>query len=147
MQPHGFTILELVVVLIILGVLVTTGITYFGGVIERSRGAEAKLALEQIRYEAVALYLQERGSELFTDALAGIGGEDDSIPGPTAADCISKHYFWYKIEANSRVRNFSAIATRCLAGGKQPQGILAGYLKLSTNFTAGTDIWMSDGGY
>ncbi|MBU1121367.1 MAG: prepilin-type N-terminal cleavage/methylation domain-containing protein [Candidatus Omnitrophota bacterium] len=147
MRHRSFTILELVVVLIILGILIAIGFAYYGVVIERLRGAEARTVIKQIREEAAALYLQERGNEGFNDVAAGIGLGIEPISGPTQNDCTDKYYFWYKIEAGSIVSNFTVTATRCLAGGKTPNGIVSGYLRLLTNFTAQTDIWLSEGGY
>ena len=65
MNRKGFTLLELVVVVIILGILATLGFTQYTKMVEKGRTAEAKMILGQIRTAQVA-YNQQFGG--FTTA-------------------------------------------------------------------------------
>jgi prepilin-type N-terminal cleavage/methylation domain-containing protein len=42
MTKKGFTLLELIVVIVIIGVLATLGLTQYASMVERGRSAEAK---------------------------------------------------------------------------------------------------------
>ncbi|MBU0504178.1 MAG: prepilin-type N-terminal cleavage/methylation domain-containing protein, partial [Candidatus Omnitrophica bacterium] len=48
-MKRGFTLLELMIVIIIVGVLATLGITQYQTAIERARGAEARQVISQLR--------------------------------------------------------------------------------------------------
>lgn len=142
-MKKAFTLLELVVVVIIIGVLATLGIQQYGRAIEKSRGAEAKQILGQIRSTAAAYRLENNNSCIgFTNTRAGIGAQTDQIP----SACRPTHYFSYAItSANSN--QIVATATRCTAGGKLPQAQSAYTLILTTNFETGTASWTGTGGY
>ena len=141
-MKKGFTLLELVVVIIILGVLATLGIQQYGRMVERARGAEARTILGQIR-SAAAAYRLERGSlDGFNNTLAGIGTSTDQIP----SACRATHYFSYTVN-NAAGDAFTATATRCTAGGKTPNAATAFTLTLTTDFANGTDVWGGTGGY
>jgi prepilin-type N-terminal cleavage/methylation domain-containing protein len=148
----GFTLLELVVVIIILGILATLGIGQYLTMVERSRGAEARSIMGQIRNAAAAHYL-EYGTvaaaapiPAFDDTRAGIGTTaNGQVPG---AACGSTHYFRYAVTAVAAT-GFTATATRCIAGGKNPNlNAAAGLtLILTSNLGGGTDTWTGTGGY
>jgi type IV pilus assembly protein PilE len=141
-MKKGFTLLELVVVIIILGVLATLGIQQYTRAVERSRGAEARQILGQIRGEAAA-YRTERGSCAgFTEAMAGVGNNADQIP----SACRTTHYFSYAV-TNSTAGGVTLTATRCTNGGKTPDAGNAYNLVLTTNFVSGADTWTGTGGY
>jgi len=138
----GFTLLELVVVIIILGVLATLGIQQYMFMVERSRGAEARTILGQIRTTAAA-YRMEKGTLTgFNNAYAGIGGNPEDIPNA----CAATHYFSYTV-----IFGFGDLlltnATRCVAGGKAPNRPNAANLLLVTNLTTGQDTWAGTGIY
>ena len=149
---RGFTLLELIVVIIIIGVLATLGFAQYGRMVERSRGAEARAVAGAIRTFGNA-YRFEHNNDLggFTPELAGIGGSADQIPGNTAANCRGTHYFWYDVSADNATDQIVITATRCTSadgdGGKEPSGNTALTLTLTTDYDDGTDVWGGTGGY
>jgi len=138
----GFTLLELVVVIIILGVLATLGIQQYMRMVERARGAEARTILGQVRSMAAAYRMENASLAGFTDAQAGIGASLDQVPNA----CRPTHYFQYAVTAAAG-DGFGATATRCIAGGKAPDASAALLLTLNTNFVTGADVWGGNGGY
>ena len=144
-MKKGFTLLELIVVIIIIGVLATLGITQYAKMIERARGAEARQVLGAIRTHAAAIYMQESTCANCTNANLGIGID---YPGPAAANCTLFYYFWYN---NTQINTgIDIMSTRCLgATGKQPGGVgaVAGTVRLQSNFSTGLDTWTTAGGY
>ncbi len=138
---RGFTLLELVVVIVILGVLATLGFTQYGRMVERARGAEAKAILGDIRKLSIAYRLQNNLLGAMPDSNVNIGSAADQIPD----SCRSTHYFTYDTSVTDPT--VTIIATRCTTGGKAPQGISANTLTLTSNLTTGLDAWTGTGGY
>ena len=109
-MKKGFTLLELIVVIIIIGILATLGFTQYTKVIERGRTAEAKAILGTIR-TAQESYKLENGS--YTGTIGNL-----AVEAPTS--CATTHYFSYGITA-AAATTFTAQATRCGTGtGKTP---------------------------
>ncbi len=48
-MKRGFTLLELIIVIVVIGLLASIGVTEYFKVVERSRGSEAKSVLGSIR--------------------------------------------------------------------------------------------------
>lgn len=123
----AFTLLELILVVIILGILASLGLTNYTKIIEKSRIAEAKTILGQIR-TAQEGYKLEYGSR--TTDLSALGLGDLPIAG-----CLTTHYFMYSSTAAD------GIATRCSeeggGGGKSPDYSGAAYT-VTLNYDAGT---------
>ena len=109
----GFTLLELIVVIIIIGVLATLGFTQYQATVEHSRTAEARMILGTMRTAQVAYELEHGDYAAFAELPI-------TVPGPAAANCQATHYFWY----NTSNADGSSTATRCIAGdgGKPPDG-------------------------
>ncbi|MCM8780686.1 MAG: prepilin-type N-terminal cleavage/methylation domain-containing protein [Candidatus Omnitrophica bacterium] len=126
-MKKGFTLLELIVVIIIIGVLATLGFTQYTRVVEKGRTAEAKTILGQLRTAEVAYY-QENGSYTTIANLP--------VEAPTA--CTTTHYFSYSCAAATG----TCTATRCTAGGKTPQSTLAYIIALDI-----TGNWGGTPGY
>lgn len=108
-MKKGFTLLELIIVIIILGVLATSGFTQYTKVIEKGRTVEAKAVLGTIRTAQQAYYL-ERG--FYADSLA-----DLAVEAPIA--CTSTHYFRYT------AIQIGATDLRCTTNGKTPDAASA----------------------
>ena len=108
---QGFTLLELVVVIIIIGILATLGFTQYGKVIEKGRLAEARMILGAIR-NAQEAYRQEYGSYATNATLLQV-----DFPAGTNATCTNtSFYFCYDVTTANE-----AAAIRCGTGtGKNP---------------------------
>lgn len=108
----GFTLLELSIVILIVGVLSAIGLISFVSMIEKSRTAEAKKILGEIRTAERAYNLV---NSVYTTDMAMVGQD-----APTG--CIDTHYFSYTVSGAS-AGDFTAVASRCSqAGGKFPTG-------------------------
>ena len=146
---RGFTLLELMIVIIILGVLATLGVMQYQAAIEKSRGAEARQIIGQLRSQCAAQYMNDptgAGTSACDDANMGIGID---IPGPAEpGDCAGTHFFAYDSQEGAVGGSAVAwVASRCSANGKAPQHTGGGTLTLTTDFAAGTDVWSTTGGY
>jgi prepilin-type N-terminal cleavage/methylation domain-containing protein len=130
-KKRAFTLLELIVVIIIVGVLGSLGFTRYSKAIEKSRIAEAKTLLGGIR-KAEEGYKQEYGT--YTNDLASL-----NVEVPTA--CVATHYFSYSSSAGV------GCATRCSSGGKFPN-YTSGTLAVNITYETGaiTEEWGSGGG-
>jgi len=140
-MKKGFTLLEVIIVIIIIGILATLGLTQFGRIAEKARGAEAKAIIGTLRDLGAAFRL-ERGT------VAGITNPDFGLgtgAGDVPSACAGTHYFSYGAACVEPSCTFTA--TRCTGGGKIPQGGVAGTLTLATNYTSGLDTWGGTGGY
>ncbi|MFH1128419.1 MAG: prepilin-type N-terminal cleavage/methylation domain-containing protein [Candidatus Omnitrophota bacterium] len=102
----GFTLLELIIVIIIIGVLATLGFTQYTKVVEKGRAAEARAILGSLRTAERAYYLEY---EAFTATLADLGIDAPAV-------CATTHYFSYACA----LATGTCTATRCIAGGKTP---------------------------
>jgi len=139
MNKKGFTLLELIIVIIILGILATLGFTQYAAMIEKSRGAEARSVLGDIRKQAAAIYMGDNTIAAITAPQVGITAT--GIP----AACRVSHYFSYAIAWANPTATITA--TRCVAGGKNPNATVAGTLVLTSNLATGVDAWASANGY
>jgi prepilin-type N-terminal cleavage/methylation domain-containing protein len=118
MGKRGFTLLEIIVVLIIIGIVATLGLTQYTQVVEKGRTAEAKSNLGTIRTLAIAQQ-QEYGN--YNLVLTNY-----NLP----ATCNSTYYYSYSINTTTGM----GTATRCTgAAGKQPGGPSAYTLTLTVD--------------
>lgn len=99
----SFTLLELIIVIVILGILVTIGFTQYSKMTERGRASEARMILSQLRTAAIG-YHQEHAQwpGSLTDLAVSVA---DNV-------CDPKHHFKYVSLGNI------GTATRCKTGGK-----------------------------
>jgi prepilin-type N-terminal cleavage/methylation domain-containing protein len=105
----GFTLVELIIVVIIVGILASLGLTQYNKVVEKSRAAEARMMLGTLRGAEVA-EMNENGSYV---AVASLG-----VDAP--ASCTDTHFFSYACATSG-----TCTATRCTTGGKPQQGTTA----------------------
>ncbi len=108
----GFTLMELLIVVIIIGILVTLALPGFQRSMEVSRQAEARAILGNI-YQAERAYYAER--DIYTDASPANNQLITAIP-PNGS---TEHYFQYAVTGSS-VSGFTGTATRKTTGGRTP---------------------------
>jgi len=106
-KEHGFTLIELIIVIIIVGILAAVGISQYSATVEKSRLAEAKTRIGTMRQLAYQYYL-ENGS------LDGIQYSDVGVDNT----CASAGFYRYSIGFNSTTAYL--IAARCTSDGKTP---------------------------
>jgi len=122
----GFTLVELIIVIIIVGILASIGLTQYSKVVEKSRAAEARMILGTLRSAQIANYF-DVGSYVAVASL-GVGAPES---------CTSTHFFTYACTTDGK-----CTATRCTANGKPTQG--------SSQWTKALDIngsWSGAAGY
>jgi len=114
----GFTLIELIIVIIIVGILASVGMAQYGKIVEKGRYTEASSVLGSLR-SLQMIYFVENSAYL----------ADPSVLDTTLlnATCDATHYFSYSCVAGTG----TCTATRCLAGGKSPDGIVAGTRSLT----------------
>lgn len=158
-MKRGFTLLELLIVIIIVGVLATIGFTQYTAVVERSRGSEARQVLGSLRTLCAGIWMRDRNTASCSDANLNIiaGGGVDSIPG--AGVCANTHFFHYAAVPGATADLIQFTATRCAgATGKPPSGdgdpnkVLTLDVDYSGTPIAGSnppspDVWTSVFGY
>ncbi|MBU4590295.1 MAG: prepilin-type N-terminal cleavage/methylation domain-containing protein [Candidatus Omnitrophica bacterium] len=69
MKRHGFTLVEVLIVVIIIGILAAIGIPQFAASIEKAKGGEARAGLGHIQ-TAEKIYFAEK--ELYTPTIANL---------------------------------------------------------------------------
>ena len=112
-MKKGFTLVELIIVVIIVGILASIGLTQYNKVVEKSRAAEARMILGTLRSAEIAEY-NESGTYIDVDNL-GVGA-------PTT--CSVTHYFTYGCTTAGL-----CAATRCTGANGKPQGGLVIWTK------------------
>jgi len=141
---RAFTLIELIVVIIIVGILAAVGMTQYAKMLEKSRAAEAKMALGDMRKLAYEYYLQN-------GTLTGISASDLNLGTSTtqfpiaSASCRSSNYFIYSFNAleSSYIRIWGV---RCTSGGKTPQGDTGCTVDIYA-YMNGTTTWGGTCGY
>ncbi|MDD5690961.1 MAG: prepilin-type N-terminal cleavage/methylation domain-containing protein [Candidatus Omnitrophica bacterium] len=128
-MKKGFTLIELIVVIIIVGILASVGMTQYTKVVEKGRAAEARLILGSLRSAEVAENM-ENGAYA---TLAGLG-----VSAPS--DCTgTTHFFSYSCASATG----TCTATRCGTGTGKTPGSSVAYTKTLT--AAG--VWGGSAGY
>ena len=126
----GFTLLEVMVTVILIGILASLALPRYMQTVEKGRSAEARNVLGMIR-SAQNAYFFENG--FYTGSFANL-----SVIVPTGA-CNSSYFFRYSIGVVGLT--YTAQADRCTAGGKSPNSF-ANYL---LNITQTGDLGGSQG--
>ncbi|MDD5116677.1 MAG: prepilin-type N-terminal cleavage/methylation domain-containing protein [Candidatus Omnitrophica bacterium] len=120
----GFTLIELIVVIIIVGVLAAVGITQYSKTVDKGRSAEAKINLGHIRDLAYQYYIENGTLTIVTEDDLNIGTSPDQMP----SACRNTHYYYYNLRSDLTTgANFLFEAWRCTSGGKTPNGLQMRY--------------------
>ncbi len=139
-MKKGFTLIELMIVIIIIGVLATIGIVQYQAAVEKSRGAEARSVIGYLRSQCAAVWMSTNDTTDCSNASLGLG---TSIPGAT---CNGTNWFRYGATGTGASKIYTA--TRCTSGGKNPNATgTAGTVVLTANYGTGTDAWTTTGGF
>ncbi|MDP2927559.1 MAG: prepilin-type N-terminal cleavage/methylation domain-containing protein [Candidatus Omnitrophota bacterium] len=125
----GFTLVELIIVVIIIGILASIGLTQYTKVVEKGRAAEARLILGTLRSAEIAANI-ENGAYVVLASL-GVGAPD--------ATCLTTHFFSYSCATADGL----CTATRCGTGVGKTPGSSVAYTKTLT--IAG--VWGGSPGY
>ncbi len=122
----GFTLVELIIVIIIVGILASIGLSQYNKVVEKSRAAEARMILGTLRSAQIAEYM-ENGAYVVAASL-GVGAP---------ASCAATHFFSYACTTDG-----TCTATRCTTGGKPQNGTTAWTKSLTV-----AGVWGGTAGY
>jgi prepilin-type N-terminal cleavage/methylation domain-containing protein len=131
-KKNGFTLVELIIVVIIVGILASLGLTQYSLMVEKSRTAEARVHIGTMRNLAYSYYL-ENGS------LTGIQNGDLGVN----ATCTSNSYYYFAISSYSTASMVGLVARRCESGGKPPNASSATVYRIYMFFTpsTGETLW------
>ena len=138
-NKSGFTLLEIIIVIIIVGVLASLALPRFFSMVEFSKSTEALAALSTIRQSIERCYLMNPMSYVG----CGEGGFDEiDIDDP--ADSPNAH-FTYAITTGAN--NYTITATRTGADGGTSSGSEGDTITLTMNGAAGTVTRSGTGTY
>jgi len=104
----GFTLIELIVVIIIVGILAAIGLSQYSTTVEKSRLAEAKIRLGNMRQLAQEYYWQNGSFDGITNADVGVDNT-----------CSSTNFYQYQ-RTGLTSSSVYLFALRCTSGGKIP---------------------------
>jgi Tfp pilus assembly protein PilE len=117
-------LVELIIVIIIVGILASLGLTQYNLMVEKSRTVEAKVRIGTMR-DLVYSYYQENG------AITGMANADAGVDNT----CTSTDWFKYWLyNASTYV---TLVAIRCTSGGKAPNA--------SRGYTIRVGYWPDSG--
>jgi len=128
-MKHGFTLIELIVVIIIVGILAAVGISQYSLIVEKGRTAEAKVRLGTMRKLAYEYYLNN-------GTLATITNPDVGVD----ATCHSTDFYYYYVGAATSTY-VNLLAMRCTSNGKTPNVVRQYAYCLGFQADSGLDTW------
>jgi prepilin-type N-terminal cleavage/methylation domain-containing protein len=124
----SFTLVELIIVVIIVGILASLGLTQYSLMVEKSRLAEAKIRIGVMRNLAYEYYLNN-------GTLTGMQNADVGVD----FTCTSTDsYRYYQNVASTYVQ---LIADRCTSGGKSPNATREYYYSMNYYPATGQSSW------
>jgi prepilin-type N-terminal cleavage/methylation domain-containing protein len=133
MVRKGFTLMELMVVIVIIGILATLGLTQYGKTVEKARGAEARQTMGYIRTNCAGVFMEFGSTATCTDAWAsGLG----------ISTAATNNTFWsYALTPGTDA--LTIVATRCTSGNcKAPyRSGGAGTWTYGVNYNTSAENW------
>ncbi|MDD4894015.1 MAG: prepilin-type N-terminal cleavage/methylation domain-containing protein [Candidatus Omnitrophica bacterium] len=131
-RKRAFTLLELIIVIIVVGILAAVGLNQYTDVTEKMRGAEARAVLGSCIKSVSEYYLKNSTVSTITDADLNIGSSSNQLP----SGCVSANYFYYYQQLNGS--KVGIRARRCTTGGKSPQSDRSYIYRIDTNPATGS---------
>ncbi|MCK9432714.1 MAG: prepilin-type N-terminal cleavage/methylation domain-containing protein [Candidatus Omnitrophica bacterium] len=128
-SKRSFTLVELIIVIIIVGILAALGLTQYNQVVEKSRTTEAKVRIGVMRDLAYEYYLNNGDMSGMTDSDVGAVGSCSTAGG----------YYWYQAWVASTYVSLAAV--RCTSGGKPPDASKGYVYYLSYYPSTGQSSW------
>jgi prepilin-type N-terminal cleavage/methylation domain-containing protein len=130
-KTRSFTLVELIIVVIIVGILASLGLTQYSALVEKSRLAEAKVRLGVMRNLAYEYYLNNGNMSAITNADVGVTNT-----------CTSTDFYRYYI-VDVAAASLNMIAFRCTSGGKAPNASTAYYYYMHYVPSTGESRWIT----
>ncbi len=112
MKKDGFTLTEIIMAVIVIGILASLAAPRYIRLIEKSRSAEARRVLGVIREAELAYFFE---FDTYTSNMTLL-----RLPEIPSSACNASYYFRYVLSGVSAA-GFTGTAMRCSAGGKEPQ--------------------------
>ena len=129
----GFTLVELIIVIIIVGILAAVGMTQYTKVVEKGRAAEARMILGTLRTAEIAEQTENGSYVAYNAGSTGLG-----VGAPT--DCTgTTHFFSYSCTGAGL-----CTATRCGTGTGKTPGSAIIYTRA---LDSATGTWSGTAGY
>jgi type IV pilus assembly protein PilE len=130
-KVKSFTLVELIIVVIIVGILASLGFTQYSQVVEKSRLAEAKTRIGVMRQLAYEYYLNN-------GTLTGMVNADVDA----GVSCSTGSFYAYYLWVGASGEEASLVAARCTSGGKAPNAQRGYNFRLKYYPSTGRQTWL-----